>query len=221
MKINPITIWPLKTKSKHQEQGEIPTPSLFLFTDATTELKTSVSNGKSAIAATVTDKGVNTAASDSFSTMANNIRAIPPTDAKYVSRIDKYTYTIGTRVFACRIYDYYDDPMTIGYSSTPSFYVNQGGNLRLKYEGTVTFSSNNYEAPANKIVGKYIQYSGAGIYYIISLTNNGNAGSEFDSYSVSGSLVSSKIITYSDNRYAEPTCLDDWTIARACKEITY
>lgn len=56
------------------------TPSLiyfiFLHIDATNELKTSVSDGKTAIAAAVTDKGVNTAASDSFSTMASNIRSI-------------------------------------------------------------------------------------------------------------------------------------------------
>lgn len=39
-------------------------------------LKTSVSNGKSLIAAAVTDKGVPTAASDSFTTMSNNIRNI-------------------------------------------------------------------------------------------------------------------------------------------------
>ena len=45
--------------------------------DATNSLKTSVSDGKTAIAAAVTDKGVNTAASDSFSTMAGNIRSIP------------------------------------------------------------------------------------------------------------------------------------------------
>ena len=51
--------------------------SLILLIDATNELKTSVSDGKTAIAAAVTDKGVNTAASDSFSTMAGNIRSIP------------------------------------------------------------------------------------------------------------------------------------------------
>ena len=39
-------------------------------------LKSSVSNGKSLIAAAVTDKGVPTAASDSFTTMSNNIRNI-------------------------------------------------------------------------------------------------------------------------------------------------
>ena len=41
-----------------------------------TSLKSSVSNGKSLIAAAVTDKGVPTAASDSFNIMSNNIRSI-------------------------------------------------------------------------------------------------------------------------------------------------
>ena len=38
-----------------------------------TEVKTSVSNGKSAIASAITDKGVSTSSSDSFTTMASNI----------------------------------------------------------------------------------------------------------------------------------------------------
>lgn len=43
----------------------------------TTELFTSVSNGKSLVAGAITDKGVSTSANDSFSTMATNIRNIP------------------------------------------------------------------------------------------------------------------------------------------------
>ena len=39
-------------------------------------LKTSVSNGKSAVASAITDKGVSTSATASFNTMANNIRSI-------------------------------------------------------------------------------------------------------------------------------------------------
>ena len=39
-------------------------------------LKTSVSNGKSAVASAITDKGVSTSATASFNTMANNIRKI-------------------------------------------------------------------------------------------------------------------------------------------------
>ena len=40
------------------------------------ELKTSVSNGKSAVASAITDKGVSTSATASFNTMASNIRKI-------------------------------------------------------------------------------------------------------------------------------------------------
>ena len=45
-------------------------------TDATNELKTSVSEGKALVAAAVTDKGVNTAADATFQTIATNIRSI-------------------------------------------------------------------------------------------------------------------------------------------------
>lgn len=53
----------------------------------------SVSNGKSLIAGAITDKGVPTSASDSYSTMAGNIRAIPSgggsgTDPNYVNTSD-------------------------------------------------------------------------------------------------------------------------------------
>ena len=53
----------------------------------------SVSNGKSQVAEAITDKGVSTSASDSFSTMASNILAIPSsggseTDPNYVNTSD-------------------------------------------------------------------------------------------------------------------------------------
>lgn len=41
------------------------------------DLKTSVSNGKTILASAITDKGVSTLATDTFQTMANNIREIP------------------------------------------------------------------------------------------------------------------------------------------------
>ena len=43
---------------------------------AVNDLKSSVSNGKSAVASAITDKGVSTSATASFNTMANNIRKI-------------------------------------------------------------------------------------------------------------------------------------------------
>ena len=49
----------------------------FYWTDATNSLKTSVSNGKSAVASAITDKGISTSATATFDTMASNIRSIP------------------------------------------------------------------------------------------------------------------------------------------------
>lgn len=63
---------------------------LFLLTDATTELKTSASNGKSTIAAAVTGKGVNTAADASWEDIANNIISIPTGPNVYSSNISSY-----------------------------------------------------------------------------------------------------------------------------------
>ena len=48
----------------------------FYWTDATNSLKTSVSNGKSAVASAITDKGISTSATATFDTMASNIRSL-------------------------------------------------------------------------------------------------------------------------------------------------
>ena len=48
---------------------------IFLSTDATDSLKTSVSNGKSTIASAITDKGISTSTTATFDTMASNIRS--------------------------------------------------------------------------------------------------------------------------------------------------
>lgn len=95
-------------------------------------LFTSVSNGKSVIAGAITDKGVPTSASDSFSTMAGNIRAIPTTggggsgtDPNYVNTSDatatasdilngKTAYVKGQKIYGNLIYtggtDYEPNP---------------------------------------------------------------------------------------------------------------
>ena len=56
--------------------GRIIKPDEYATISQLNELKTSVSNGKSAVASAITDKGVSTSATASFNTMANNIRSI-------------------------------------------------------------------------------------------------------------------------------------------------
>ena len=57
--------------SNHNHNSLYPTLTDF------NSLKTSVSNGKSAVASAITDKGVSTSATASFDTMAGNIRSLP------------------------------------------------------------------------------------------------------------------------------------------------
>ena len=51
--------------------------SIKTISDEVAEVKKSVSDGKSKVASAITDKGVATEATDTFDTMAENIRKIP------------------------------------------------------------------------------------------------------------------------------------------------
>ena len=81
---------------------------MFITSDATNSLKTSVSNGKSAVASAITDKGVSTSATASFDTMASNIRSIPVTTG--YTRVSSYSAEsnggVGTSfgIESCSIY---------------------------------------------------------------------------------------------------------------------
>lgn len=67
-------------------------------------LKTSVSNGKSAIASAITDKGVSTSASASFNTMANNIRNIKVTTTTTIAPTSLSANTqYNTEGFSCQV----------------------------------------------------------------------------------------------------------------------
>ena len=60
----------------HNHNGVYQPVGSYATTAQLNEVKTSVSNGKSAVASAITDKGVSTSATASFNTMANNIRSI-------------------------------------------------------------------------------------------------------------------------------------------------
>lgn len=63
---------------------------------AINETFTNVSSGKTLIAAAITDKGVTTAATDSFSTMATNIAAIPSGGGSSYAKIASQDFTVNT-----------------------------------------------------------------------------------------------------------------------------
>ena len=60
----------------HNHSGIYQPVGSYATTAQLNEVKTSVSNGKSAVASAITDKGVSTSATASFNTMASNIRKI-------------------------------------------------------------------------------------------------------------------------------------------------
>ena len=62
--------------ANHNHSGVYQPVGSYATTTQLNDLKTSVSNGKSAVASAITDKGVSTSATASFDTMANNIRSI-------------------------------------------------------------------------------------------------------------------------------------------------
>jgi len=62
--------------ANHNHDGVYQAAGSYATTAQLNEVKTSVSNGKSAVASAITDKGVSTSATASFDTMANNIRNI-------------------------------------------------------------------------------------------------------------------------------------------------
>ena len=62
--------------ANHNHNGVYQPVGSYATTAQLNEVKTSVSNGKSAVASAITDKGVSTSATASFNAMASNIRSI-------------------------------------------------------------------------------------------------------------------------------------------------
>lgn len=81
--------------------------------DAVTELFTSVSNGKSLLAGAITDKGVSTSATDSFSVMAENIMKIRSEELEEPVQFVNETTTT-TYVVAYADGEYFPIPVTKG-----------------------------------------------------------------------------------------------------------
>ena len=79
------------------ELSELPTDDKSSVVSALTEVFTSAGNGKAAVAAAITGKGVPTAASDSYATMAQNIgnieTGITPSGTKEISANGTYDVT--------------------------------------------------------------------------------------------------------------------------------
>ena len=109
--------------SNHNHNNLYPTLTDF------NSLKTSVSNGKSAVASAITDKGVSTSATASFDTMAGNIRSINIDSPSPISCINDDTYVIYSsgHNFGCTLYTPIDNPTIPTSIGLKIFHENQLG----------------------------------------------------------------------------------------------
>ena len=81
--------------ANHNHSGVYQPVGSYATTAQLNEVKTSVSNGKSLIASAITDKGVSTASSATFQTMANNIRSINSIAAINLNSVDGKLFDYG------------------------------------------------------------------------------------------------------------------------------
>lgn len=141
------------------------------------EVKTSVSNGKSAIAGAITDKGVSTSGSDTFATMAANIRSIvtdPPEGREWTIDDTFNTYNIHRHViFAKGKFYIYSDKDSLGDSSgQPAHLLISTSLSPLEFEditSSITVDGNSYN---NEIYLDGVTY-GNGIFVASALSGNG------------------------------------------------
>ena len=147
---------------------------------AINELKTSVSNGKSAVASAITDKGVSTSATASFNNMANNIRKITSISSPKLIP-GNILWSIGTT-------DVYGNPEYSAY--TPPIFANDQnciivGHKILTGYNTITGSSSVSTGPYiyyfyNIITGNMYTIRPSSSYsFTITLTNSVKNGDPY------------------------------------------
>lgn len=131
---------------------ELETTDKSSVVDAINELFTSVSDGKTAIAAAITDKGVPTAATDSFTDMADNIA-----DIQTGGTLQTKTATPTENTQAITADVGYDGLAEVDVAAIPSSYVGSGVTRRSSSDltasgATVSVPAGYYENAASKAV---------------------------------------------------------------------
>ena len=98
--INPASYQPAGSyaAANHNHDGVYQPAGSYATTTQLNEVKTSVSNGKSLIASAITDKGVSTASSATFQTMASNIGKIETVSGSLINLPNGYLYSTSTFV---------------------------------------------------------------------------------------------------------------------------
>ena len=94
--------------ANHNHTGVYQPVGSYATTTELNEVKTSVSNGKSAVASAITDKGVSTSATASFDTMASNIRQIVGVSDSLVNLPGGWLYSKTTFVHGIVLGWFYD-----------------------------------------------------------------------------------------------------------------
>lgn len=186
--------------ASHNHAGVYQPVGSYATTTELNEVKTSVSNGKSAVASAITDKGVSTSATASFDTMASNIRKIDmvstsftlPTGYTQVNYIqtdgnawvntgistNSYTAAAMTITIVC------DYPITTSYIQKPLFAVaNDDSNYPMYISQSYsTYRYSNFKLGSVTVPTEVIYHDRIGkIKYFIKYTSQYATGAN-DAY---------------------------------------
>ena len=133
---------------------------------AINDLKTSVSNGKSAVASAITDKGVSTSATASFDTMASNIRSIETISGSLINLPNGYLYSTSTFVhgFSMSWFNEAHGNSTLTYPISSNYVSVTFGSGSTIYTNLINWTSGK---GSNTYVNSYYQMynNGSGNYF--------------------------------------------------------